>query len=207
MYRKLLFAVLLVALGCSDLLFFRAGQDYFPLVRSSLWKYLAGADTSYVEVSGDTSVGGQLATVVLVDFSPEFWLKRSNTAEIRRYSRRTIIRGGDEYVLEARYALRYLLPFVAGDSWTETFRDTIVVLGTDTIDYRHRLSCRVAGPEQLTTPAGSFDQCYRLDFTEEFQDEDTTVTSFTEWLAPGVGLVRRLTGPEDLVLVDYRIGP
>lgn len=207
MYRKLLLFGLLAALGCSDLLFFRAGQDYFPLVGGSQWKYLAGTDTSYFEVAGDTSVGGQQATILLVDFVPEFWLKRAGTAEIRRYARRTIIRGGDEYELEARYALRYLLPFVEGDSWAETFRDTVVVLGTDTIDFYHRLQCRVGSAETVTTPAGSFDQCYRLEYTEELRDGDTTVTTFTEWLAPGVGLVRRVTGPDELVLVDYRIGP
>ncbi|MBN2538340.1 hypothetical protein JXB37_08710 [candidate division WOR-3 bacterium] len=207
MFRRLLPLALLLGLGCSGMLFFRSGEDYFPLVRGSLWKFLAGADTSYFEVTGDSSVGGQVCTVVLVDYAPEFWLKRSGTAEIRRFYHRTLIRGGEEYELEARYGLRYLLPFVEGDSWAETFRDTVVVLGSDTIHYRHRLECRVAGVEPVSIPAGDFEQCYRLEFTELFEDEDTTVTAFTEWLAPGVGLVRRVSGTDELVLADYRIGP
>jgi len=207
MLRRLALAAVLLCVGCSGLLFFRSGQDYFPLVNGSLWKFLAGSDTTYFEVQGDSSVAGEQSTILAVDYVPEFWLKRAGTTVIRKFYLRTINQGGTEYTLEERFGIRYLLPFVAGDSWSEVHRDTVVVLGTDTVHYYHRVSCRVGEAEAVNVPAGSFDQCYRLEFTEEFRDIDTTVTVFTEWLAPGVGLVRRTTGEEDLVLADYRIGP
>lgn len=203
--------LLLLALGCSSLLF-RSGQDYFPLVRGSLWKYLDGSDTVYVEVAGDSLIGGRTAVVVTTDFAPGFWTKPAPEAEVRRWVRRTFERGGVEYVLEARYGLVYLLPFVNGTGWYDEHADTVVVLGVDTLRYRRRLEARVVAIEPVTVPAGSFDDCYRLEFTETTEtaiaDSVTTVTvNRTDWLAPGVGLVRRRSGATELELARYRIGP
>ncbi len=207
MRRRILPLALLLLLGCSDMLLFRATRDYFPLVRGSVWKYLSDGDTMYVEVLGDSTVGGQAGIVVASDFVPGFWLKQPPVTEIRRYYDRSLSRGGQEYVMEQRYGLVYLLPLVEGNQWAEQYSDTIIVLGTDTVNYLHRLEARVAAIEDITTPAGSFDQCYRIDFTELIVEYDSTILSYTEWLAPDVGLVRRAEGTVELNLVHYRVGP
>lgn len=204
---KLLFLGLVVflALSCSDLFFFRSTEDYFPLVQGSEWKYLTGNDTIYVQVAGDTSIAGLRATVVNVDFSPQFYYKERT--QVRKFYRHTKSQGGTEYLLEQRYRLLYVFPLVKGNSWRETFQDTIVIQGTDTVHYYHRLEAVVTQLEDVATPAGSFSQCYRLDFTEEIRDPDTTVRYYSEWLAPGVGIVKWSSGAEERQLAYYRIGP
>jgi len=208
MRRSILLSCLV--LGCSGLLF-RSGQDYYPLVRGSLWKYSDGLDTVYVEVAGDSLVGGRNAILVNTDFAPGFWLKDTPEADVRRWVRHTYQRGGTEYVLEERYALVYLLPLVTGNAWYDEYADTVVVLGVDTLRYRRRLEVHVADVEAVTVPAGGFDDCYRIEFTETVETAiadslATVTTNHTEWLAPGVGLVRRRTGDTELELAEYRIG-
>lgn len=195
----------LLALSCSDLLLFRADSDYLPLADGSEWRYVAGGDTTYVDVAGDSLIAGRTCTVLRRDFVPEFWLKEQSAAY--RYYRRTALRGGNEYVLEERFGLVYLLPLIDGNSWQSVFTDTVVILGTDTVPVYHKLEAHVASIEDVATPAGLFSQCYRLDFDEEFRDLDTTVTSYSEWLAPGVGVVKRMSGADEQVLAWYRIGP
>ena len=200
-----LLALALVLTACQDMVVYRAGQDYVPLDTGSSWKYLVDGDTTYREVLGDSSIGGRLSTIVAEDFLPGFWV--AEPTRVSRYYDRTCNLGGQDYTLEARYGLVYLFPFVAGNGWSEEFRATVVVLGNDTIPVFHRLEAHVAGVESVATPAGTFYDCYRLEMHEEVYDTDTSVTTWTEWLAPGVGLVRRLSGAGDMLLAEYRIGP
>jgi hypothetical protein len=203
--RRSLLLLPLLLLGCSGLLS-RSGRDYFPLVRGSTWRFYDGRDTCYVEVAGDSVVGGRSCIVVTTDFVPGFWIKTAPESDARRWTRRTLQRGGTEYVLEQRYALVYLLPLVAGNSWRDEYSDTLVILGVDTLHYRHRLDVRVAAVEPVTVPAGRFEDCYRLEFTETIVAEDSSTVNYTEWLAPDVGPVRRRAGNSELVLTEYRIG-
>ena len=204
MRYRLAAAAALLTLACSDMVLFRAGQDYFPLVNGTTWGYTEGGFASYDSVAGDTAVLGRTAVVVLRDFAPEFWL--SSPAELRRYVRRTVTLGGQEYVLEERFGLEYQLPLVAGTGWAEVFYDTVAVLGNDSIPVRDSMAARVTAVEDVETPAGSFFDCYRVEFYRSFAGSDTLTEQYTEWLAPGVGVVRR-TGAADRVLTGYRIGP
>jgi len=214
MYSRFLFLGLrlslclgsLLALSCSDLLLFRADSDYLPMPDGSEWKYVLGSDTTYVSVAGDSLVAGRTCTVVLRDYVPEFWLKEQSAA-YRYISRDTTLGGGGRYVLEQRFCLVYLLPLIEGNSWQSVFEDTVVVMGTDTVPVYHKLEAHVASIEDVTTPAGLFSQCYRLDFNEEIRDLDTLVTSYSEWLAPGVGVVKRQSGADESALAWYRLGP
>jgi hypothetical protein len=199
----LLVAAALLLCGCSEMLLHRSSLDYFPLVRGSEWKYLVGEDTAYyLEVLGDTSVGNTTSTAVAVNFLPEFWLKEPT--RISRYFYRDTLIGSYPDVLEERYGLVYLLPLVSGNSWQDSFSQTLY--GLDTFDYHRRLEARVSGPEDVSVPAGSFYDCYRIEFTEEIGGADTTTLSSTEWLAPGVGLVKKVVGTETRVLAAYHIG-
>ncbi|MEO0077752.1 MAG: hypothetical protein ABIK86_01960 [candidate division WOR-3 bacterium] len=203
--RRWLLALLPGLLGlfnCGDMLMYRAGKDYFPLVSGSCWTF----EPSRVDsVGSDSTVAGRRATVVFRDFAPEFWLKTAT--EVRRLIRRTVIRSGREYVLEEQYGLEYALPLVVGASWAESFRDTVVLLGTDTVMVFDSVSARVVAAEDITTPAGVFFQCYRIDRWRIVQADTSFAESRTEWLAPGVGVVRVESGGNVSLLLDYHIGP
>ncbi|UCG44069.1 MAG: hypothetical protein JSU73_05525 [candidate division WOR-3 bacterium] len=200
----LLAAAGLLLTGCSEMLLHRSSLDYFPLIRGSEWKYLVGKDTAYyVEVLGDTPVGNATSTAVAVNFLPEFWLKEPTS--ISRYFYRDTLIGSYPDVLEERYGLVYLLPFVSGNSWQDSFSQTLY--GLDTFDYHRRLEARVSGPEDVPVPAGVFHDCYRIEFTEQTGGSDTTTVFSSEWLAPGVGLVKKVIGTETRELADYHIGP
>ena len=191
--------------ACSDMMLYRAGHDYFPLAAASRWTYESGSYTAIDSVGADSTVGGRRAITIYRNFAPEFWLK--SPTEIRRWTLRTAIRNGTEYVLEAQYGLIYRLPFVEGASWTETFRDTVVLLGTDTIVVLDSVQARVSAIEELSTEAGTFQQCYRVDYSRVVHADTSLTEQYSEWLAPGVGLVQRVAGSETQVLVNYHIGP
>ena len=205
LYPSIALVVSLLA-GCGDMTFFRAKSDYFPLVPGSRWTYDVGGNTSIDSVVGDSSVADRACVVLLRDYSPEYW-SRQLTA-LRQYTRLVANRGGEDYVLEERYRLVYALPFVEGTTWDESFRDTVVLVGTDTVLVKDSVSGRVAAIEDVETPAGTFIQCYKVETHRDFEGaEQSFTTDCTEWFAPGVGLVKRVAGTEAKVLTEYKPGP
>jgi hypothetical protein len=192
--------------GCGDMTFYRAKSDYFPLVPGSRWTYRdAVGDTSIDSVIGDSWVAGRACVVVFRDYAPEYWTKQPTA--LRRFTRLTANVGGQEYVLEERYGLAYALPLVEGATWTESFRDTVVLLGTDTVFLKDSVAGRVAAIEDINTPAGAFIQCYRVETYREVEAADASYTAdYTEWLAPDVGLVKRKSGTDGRELTGYAPG-
>ena len=196
---------LLSAPGCSDMTFYRAKSDYFPLVPGSRWTYDAAGYTAIDSVVGDSSVAGRACVIVLRDYAPEYWTKQ--VMAVRQFVHLSANRGGQEYVLEERYGLVYALPLVEGATWDESFRDTVVLMGTDTVFLKDSVSGRVAAVEDVETPAGTFIQCYRVETHREVEAAEVSFTAdYSEWLAPGVGLVRRVTGTDTTRLTDYEPG-
>uniref|UniRef100_A0A7V3PU39 DUF3108 domain-containing protein n=1 Tax=candidate division WOR-3 bacterium TaxID=2052148 RepID=A0A7V3PU39_UNCW3 len=63
---------------------------------------------------------------------------------------------------------------------------------------------KVSKVDLVQVPAGSFDDCYRLEFREKIMKDDTTENVWVEWLAPNVGVVKRVQGTVEEVLVDYQ---
>jgi len=191
--------------GCGDMTFFRAKSDYFPLIPGSRWTYDVAGNTAIDSVVGDSSVGGRACVVVLRDYAAECWTKQLNA--VRQFIYLSANRGGYEYVLEERYGLVYALPLVEGATWSESFRDTVVLLGTDTVFLKDSVSGRVAAIEDIATPAGTFIQCYRIEIHREVEAADQSFTAdCSEWLAPDVGLVKRRTGTEERELTSYEPG-
>lgn len=191
--------------GCSDMTFYRAKSDYFPLVPGSRWTYQVSGDAAIDSVGGDSSVAGRACVIVLRDYAPEYWTKQLTA--VRQFIQLSANRGGQEYVLEERYGLVYALPFVEGATWNESFRDTVVLMGTDTVFLKDSVSGRVAAIEDVETPAGTFIQCYRIDSHREVVAAELSFTlDYSEWLAPGVGLVMRRTSTEEKVLTGYEPG-
>jgi hypothetical protein len=191
--------------GCSDMAFYRAKSDYFPLLPGSRWTYDIAGNTAIDSVVGDSSVDGRPCVVVLRDYAPEYWTKQ--ITEVRQFTSLVAKRSGQDYVLEKRYRLVYALPLIEGTTWSESYRDTVLLQGTDTVFVKDSLSSRVAAIEDITTPAGTFLQCYRIETSRAVEAAELSFTdNYTEWLAPGVGLVKRVTGPEERVLTGYEPG-
>ncbi len=198
--------------GCGDMTFYRAKSDYFPLLPGSRWTYDVGGFTAIDSVVGDSSVAGRACVVVLRDYAPEYWTKQPT--EVRQFVGRVADPGGQDSVLEERYRLVYALPLIEGATWSETYRDTIVPPGTaDSVFFKDSLSGRVAAIEDtaIASPAGTFIQCYRVDIyrdieTVEASDTANSILVYSEWLAPGVGLVKRVTGTEERILTNYDPG-
>lgn len=205
--RWVLVAIAAAALhaGCGDMMFYRAKSDYFPLLPGSRWKYDVGGRTAIDSVVGDSAVAGRACVVVLRDYSPEYWTKQAK--EVQRFTSIVIDRGGQEYVLEQEYRPIYTLPFVLGSTWTTTYRDTVVLQGTDTIPVKDSIQGRVTAIEDIATPAGTFIQCYRVETHRDVEAAELSYTAdYSEWLAPGVGLVKRVTGTDSLLLTEYSSG-
>lgn len=191
--------------GCGDMTFYRAKSDYFPLVPGSRWTYDVAGNTAIDSVVGDSAVDGRACVVVLRDYAPEYWTKQAT--EVRQFTNLVASRGGQDYVLEERYRLVYALPLIEGATWSESFRDTIVLMGTDTVFLKDSLRGRVAAIEDIATPAGTFIQCYRVETYREVEAAELSFTTdYSEWLAPGVGVVKRVTGTEESVLTGYEPG-
>jgi hypothetical protein len=205
--RRVLFILAAGALlaGCSDMTFYRAKSDYFPLVAGSRWTYDVAGNTAIDSVSGDSAVDGRPCVVVLHDYAPEYWTKQ--ITEVRQFTNLVASRGGQDYVLEKRYRLVYSLPLIEGATWSETYLDTVVLMGTDTVIVKDSLASHVAATADITTPAGTFIQCYEVETYREVQAAELSFTdTHTEWLAPGVGLVKRVTGTEERILTGYEPG-
>jgi len=191
--------------GCGDMTFYRAKSDYFPLVPGSRWTYDVGGNTATDSVVGDSAVDGRACVVVLRDYAPEFWTKQMT--EVRQFTSLVANRGGQDYVLERRYRLVYALPLIEGATWSESYRDTIALMGTDTVFLKDSVSGRVAAIDSVATQAGTFIECYRVDSHREVNAAELSFTAdYSEWLAPGVGLVKRVTGTEERVLTVYEPG-
>lgn len=199
------FALLaLLAAGCSDMTFFRAKADYLPLVPGSRWTYQTGSVTTVDSVAGDSSVLGRACVVVLSDYAPGYVIK--TPIEVRRYTRLTTMRSGYEYLLEERFGLQYVLPLVKGSAWEETFSDTIVLMGTDTVFLKDSIGGSVSAIEDVDTPAGTFLQCYRVEMARVIHAVSDSSETWTEWLAPDVGVVKRQTAAGEQELTEFRSG-
>lgn len=201
MYSRLLLVLPFLFCACSNILY-RASEDYFPLNPGRQWKYLSGTDTIYVSVQSDEAVvKGRLCRVVFRNFYPEYWIRGPEAVE--KFHTRVTGRPNTEDTLEARFGIILTLPLVVGSSWQDSFRDTIVIRGVDTIYYEHTLRGSVSAVESIATPAGTFYDCYRVEMAERIVERTAESTASTIWLAPGVGIVRRLAPDADEILVDW----
>ncbi|MGQ9678113.1 MAG: hypothetical protein ACUVUD_02390 [bacterium] len=198
----LVFLFLLSLFSCSDTFFYRAGADYFPLTPDSRWKYLVGDDT--IEVKVDTLPAvmlNQNCIRVYRNAAPEYY--RTSPFEIKRLVINTLPRPNAPDTVEYRFILLYQLPFVVGNIYFDRF-DTTLIYGPDTVQYSHLIIARIAALEQISVGADNYHDCYRIEFTEKKLAFDTTETAWSEWLAPGIGVVRRQTAQGDEILVEYQ---
>jgi hypothetical protein len=194
--------LILLAFGCNeDHIVFRATSDYFPLRVGDYWRYqdTLGINPRFVEVAGDSAVAGRACIVVEDNFKETYWTK--SEGRIEKFVVETVTLYGEVDTLEQNYRLFYLVPFVVGNRWGDTLTDTVVAL-TDTIVFSHAIDVTVAGIEDV----GDFTDVYKLEIFETITQNDSMETiATTEWFAPTIGLVKRVQGGSEEVLVEYRV--
>jgi hypothetical protein len=213
------FALIIVTvLGCTSVtgIIERASSDYLRLEAGNRWTYLKnGTDTIYREVLGDTLIFGDTALIVDLDGSQEY--VEIFDEGVLRYERHEAYRGGDEVLLEERYALWIETPLVLDNVWSDTFH-TIRAFGADSFVYTHGIEGRVEEIVELTVAGGTYNEVYRVEMTDwiHLEAPDGTQDELEErvdYYAPDVGLVKRLRtfyGPDTLVdslsLIEFQIG-
>ncbi|MEO0005158.1 MAG: hypothetical protein ABIK49_04065 [candidate division WOR-3 bacterium] len=201
-FKPILITVL-IFLGCSDMLLYRSGANYFPLPQGATWKYLFENDTIYVQV--DTSpavIANRNCIRVYRNFAPEYYTV--SPTEIEKLIITEIPRPNKPDTVEFRFGLRYRQPLVLGDSFQDSF-DTTLFWGQDTVKFLHSLRVRVSAIDSVLVPAGKFYDCYRLEFCEMVVKPETTITQWIEFLAPDVGVVKReYHSGEKECLIEYR---
>lgn len=197
----------LLLLACSDTLLFRSGANYFPLRSGAQWQYLRNSsDTVYVQVDTSSAVLLEQNCIrVYRNFAPEYYTL-SPTA-VRRLFLNTFSRPGTTEDTLAWFGLLYQLPLVLGNSYQERF-DTTLIWGTDTLKFSHTLTAQIAAILDTITPAGTFYDCYRIEFSEKtIAGQETTEVKFTELLAPETGVIARHYPDFDEILVFYQSKP
>lgn len=200
------FIILTLTISCNnpDWLLYRASSDYFPLKTGNWWQYSQYGQIEQVEVKSETIVYGTNCIHLLRNYSDEFWKKTDN--EIRKLYVRKINIGGTDFEIQKAWLLQYQLPFVLGAQWAETFTDTVLVMG-DTIRIFHTVSRVVREIGDVNVLAGTFHQCYKLDYIEQVKINDSLVEDYAgyECYAPQIGLVKKVINNRETLLMDYSV--
>ncbi|MEO0091362.1 MAG: hypothetical protein ABIK61_01445 [candidate division WOR-3 bacterium] len=193
---------LLITCNNSDWVLYRAGQDYFPLKGGNYWKYDKGNVVELVEVKGETIAYGNSVWHLLRNGASEYWTK--NGKEVKQLIIRKINYGGTDYILQQSWLLEYKLPFVLGNFWSDVFTDTVIILG-DTFRIKQTVFRKIWEVSDITVPAGTFTQVYKIEFYETFSLNNYYEQQFGyEWFAPGVGLIKRVYADTTESLIEYR---
>ena len=153
--------------------------DHFPLVDGLKWRYESnmGEVTSWVTVTGDqytvTSESSPLDIkqvfrltpegLILIEAEMDTWL----TSDRRTY---------------LPSLLRFPLTVTVGEEWIWEGKELV-----DDDIINSVVKGKIVGWESITVPAGTY-RCLNVLITTT--SDDGTTTSSTQWLAPGVGIVR-----------------
>lgn len=196
--------LLLMLTSCdnNDWVLYRAGQEYFPLKKGYYWKYDKGNSLELVEVKGETIAFGRATWNLLRNGANEYWTK--NGSEVKKLFTRKVNYNGVDYTLQQSWLLQYKIPFVVGNFWSDVFTDTVIILG-DTFRIKQTVFRKIWGITDITVPAGTFFQVYKIEFLETFTLNDYHEQHLGyEWFAPGVGLIQQAYADTTEVLMEYR---
>jgi hypothetical protein len=202
-----LFTFLLLFSSCSDdFLLNRTGADYFPLKKGCAWTYAVDGESVWVEVIGDSNAYGHFVTVVTRNFVEEYWLEeRGKVKKFVAFLDTMLYQTGD--TIEMGYKLIYQFPLVNQARWEDKELDTVVVAG-DSFQHLYTLE----GTSLYFGTVNSYFDCYKVEFYEmreliALSDTNRRYRfsdSWVEFLAPGVGVVRRERGGKVENLVSFQ---
>lgn len=199
----ILCSLLIYVCNCNNWILYRAASEYFPLTVGNQWVYKKGDEFRFVEVCRETIIDGYSAFIIRNNFQDEFW--KISEGRIEKLIQQYIIIAGNEYLLKRRWSLRYQIPLILGNQWSDYEQDSISLLGQN-YHFEYVANWQVVGCEDVITPAGSFIESYKLDFWEEITiNGEREIYQGSEWLAPNVGLVKRVINGQEELLIDYTI--
>jgi len=185
-----------------------------PFNVNNYWVYLDTQDSTYdtLQVVGEVTYNGNQAYQVIYTTEPADtylvyyddnagYLMQALTVEYDTFA----------FDIESRMLK---IPMVVGDQWDVYVMDTTF---QDTISTTHVVVHRtgeILGTENVTVPAGSFDGCFKVKYTQiysvsvtsnwgTFTFADTTVDY--GYIKDGVGVVKSVQDSTALLLTDYNI--
>ena len=165
------------------------------------WEYDVQGAIEVDSVVGETIAYGVNCIHYLRNYGDEYWIK--NDGEVKKLELRTINVGGTENTIEQTWLLQYRLPFILGSYWTETFSDTVVVLG-DTYRISQTVSRSVKEINDISVNVGMFIQTYKIEYFETITINDSIEQhQGYEWFAPNVGLVKKIINGITTQLAAY----
>ncbi len=195
---------------CSDdFLLSRASSDYFPMDVGRSWTYVSDGDSLYREVVGEGFHYERFATIIQRNFLSEYWVKEKS--EVRKFVVFDTSLLGERDTIEMGYKLYYRFPLVNNSGWEENILDTVVI-ASDSFAHIYTFSALPLLIDTIRTPAGSFFNVYKIEFSlirDLISLRDTTTryeikSSWVEFLAPQVGVVRREEGGRTEVLTSFK---
>jgi hypothetical protein len=180
--KKLIWLLPVIALiiGCGG----DDAENFFPLTVGNVWNYdllytMMGVDTTEVtgtsttEITQETTLDNNVA--VFEQVTTMVW---DDTTVMMNSVDTTYIQETEDYILiyydltDTEPDTSLALPIEAGNTWT-VYADT-----TDT------LTAEVIGQDDVTVPAGTYNDCWDITYTSLGQTQD-------DWFAPDVGVVRQ----------------
>ncbi len=173
--------------------------DYFPLGQGDTWTYdseVTSEGDSWQEtvtktVSGTETIKGVEAAVLTED-DGDYSLYTSDDNGVTLYAEHNVKDSGWER-LEYDPPLN-LLPGEIYVGLTKSSSATLTYTTSDGLSLTgtYSVELTVEGIEDVTVPAGTFEDCLRVRFTGEraSSDGNSETFAFTTWLAKGVGDVK-----------------
>ena len=181
----------------------RAAEDYFPLREGYWWQYSNQNDTILVEVE-------PLDTILQIECFPvsyngtvEYLAKHDES--ISQYIIRLYNFAGIDYTLLEDFIVRIELPLVRGNSYRHVLTDSILVAGQliranyevigDVIDFAYEPEYGDVYEVRITT----------IETLIKPDTAHTDTTEFTEYYAPGVGMIGFRDTASEYNLIEYNI--
>jgi hypothetical protein len=202
--------LLLLSAGCGrNPLYLRLGADYYPVTSiGSQWEYEIDGGGYLITTVVDQTVTGERSCYRLqtgADYS--YWI--SEEGRLEHYEDHRVVFNGYEIPVFQAWVTYLDWPLCVGASRVDSVTTYTTTQGI-TISHSWRRETTVTGIGTLR----SWDECYILEQDETtinwiqtggFEPETLTTTR-SLWLAPDVGLVRKVTPDSTLTLTNYSPG-
>ncbi len=211
--RRFLLLLVLLLQSCSyeNPYIARIRSNYFPIDKTgSFWIYRnENGSEKYIEVKenpNNLTKDGKEVIILEENYNEAYWYK--DNGYISRYREIQVDFNGQLTAVESRWQNYIEIPLVKGNSWNDSWNDTLVLLN-EPLYRTDNLNATVQTFETLNTEAGEFKNCYKIKFTvlEEIRSEiigdSLFQETYYEWYAPGVGLVKSAKSNEIWELIDY----
>jgi hypothetical protein len=201
-----LLPVLLLAACGSNPLFLRLGADYYPVTSiGSQWEYeVEGGGYVITSVVDQTVVGERSCYRLQTGADYSYW--SGEDGRLDHYEDHTVIFNGFEVPVFQAWVTYLDWPLCIGASRIDSVTTYATSQGV-TISHSWRRETMVAGIGTF----GQWDECYLLEQEERTIDwvqtggfaPETVVVNRSLWLAPDVGLVRKVTPDSTLTLTSF----